>query len=77
MKNFILLGAILLLSGCDSDPIKSIPEPAKEVGQVQNFTRYQTPNHVNYYVDEFYTPSGVHCVSITGSGPALSCDFRK
>lgn len=73
MKFFVLIFAVLL-TGCNSDPIASVQMPDKAVDSIKSFTRYQTPNNVNYYVDEFYTKTGVHCISnING----LSCDFPQ
>lgn len=67
---YIALIFIVLLTGCNPDPITSVPIPDKNVDNVTSFTRYQTPNNVNYY--EFYTKTGVHCISNTNG---LSCDF--
>lgn len=72
----VLIVAMLFLSGCNQyDPIRSVPEPEEKVDQVVNFTRHQTPHKIRYYVDEFYTKSGVHCISIHDE--ALSCDFSN
>lgn len=73
MKFFVLIFAVLL-TGCKSDPIGSVPTPNKSVDSIKSFTRYQTPNNVSYYVDEFYTTTGVHCIS---NANGLSCDFPQ
>jgi len=73
MKYMVLIFTVLL-AGCDHDPITSVPIPDKNVDNVASFTRYQTPNNVNYYVDEFYTKTGVHCISNTNG---LNCDFSQ
>jgi len=74
---YAIIAVILFLTGCDKDyvnQLNEVKEPSLVVSKTITHVRHKTPNQAAYYVDEFTTPSGIHCVKAESG---LSCDFSK